>query len=160
MVESKLVNETILEGLVGAFYDTFRLRNAGRFELNAKLSAGEVELSKNILAFVLHSGRAIIKDGTVVRLEFGRNAVITKNLVENVIIAIECLLPVKEGADDGAGSVIDSKMKDSFAFSEPEMERAVHLDFFAKEFTALLARMSILKSDLVTDDRLDFSLGD
>ena len=39
-----------------------------------------------------------------------------------MIIAIESLLPVKEGADDGAGSVIDSKMKDSFAVSEPEME--------------------------------------
>ena len=87
MVERKLVNETILEGLVGAFYDTFRLRNAGGFELNAKLSTGEVELSKNIFAFVLHSERAIIKDGTVVSLEFGRDAVITKDLVENMIIS-------------------------------------------------------------------------
>lgn len=63
------------------------MRNAGSFKLKAKLSTGEVELRQNIFAFVLHSERAIIKDGTVVSLEFGRDAVITKDLVENMIIS-------------------------------------------------------------------------
>ena len=49
----------------------FCVRNAGSFKLKAKLSTGEVELRQNIFAFVLHSERAIIKDGTVVSLEFG-----------------------------------------------------------------------------------------
>ncbi len=53
-----------------------------------------------------------------------------KDLVENVIITVECFLPIKEGADDGAGGIIDSKMKDGLAFPEPEMKRAVHSDFF------------------------------
>lgn len=79
-VESKFVKETILEGQFGTFYDTFCVRNAGSFELKAKLSTGEVELGKNIFAFVLHSGRAMIKDRTVVSLEFGRDAVITKRI--------------------------------------------------------------------------------
>lgn len=83
-----------------------------------------------------------------------------KDLVENVIITVECFLPIKEGADDGAGGIIDSKMKDGLAFPEPEMKRAVHSDFFAEVFTALLTRMSVLKSDLATDNRLNFVFRD
>ncbi len=37
-LESQFVNEAVLEGLIGTFYDAFRLRNAGSFELDAKFA--------------------------------------------------------------------------------------------------------------------------
>ena len=159
-MEFQFVHEAALEGQVGAFYDAFGLRNAGGFELNAKMLTGIVELSENIFALIFDGRRAIIKDRAVIGLEFSRDTEIAEDLVEDVIIAIERFLPVKEGANYRPSGVIDSQMKDSFAFSEPAMERAVHLDFFAEVFTALLAWMGVFDSDLMTDNCLDFTVGD
>lgn len=154
-MESQFVNEAVLEGLIGTFYSAFRLR----FELDAKLQAGVIKLSENIFAVVFHCRRAVIKDGTVVGLELRRDAVIAKNLIEDVKIAGECFLPIKEGADNRAGSIIDSQVKRRFPIAEPEMKRAVHLDFFPEVFTALLARVSVFERDLATDDRIRFTFG-
>ncbi len=81
-----------------------------------------------------------------------------ENLIKDVKIAVERFLPVKESAD-GVDCVVVGRIKNGFAWTEPEMERSVHLDFFADVFPALLARVSVFESDLATDDRIRFAFG-
>ena len=53
----------------------------------------------------------VFKDGTSIRIEHRRDAVIGQDLIKDVIVAFQGLLTIEIGDDDFTGGIIDSEMQ-------------------------------------------------
>lgn len=89
----------------------------------------------------------VFKDGTSIRIEHRRDAVIHKDLIKDVIVAFQGLLTIEIGADDFTGGIIDSEMQVPDLTADPFMAGGIHLDHLAHIFASWSSWMSILFID-------------
>ena len=118
--------------------------NSGTDELSicvCPLIAGKAELGMSV---ILHPGiflEAINKYGTAIRAHFVGNTIDLKDLLEHLVIGLECFLPIEEGSDECSSGIINGQMKVGFPVTEPMMMRCVELKLLSQVFAARSSRM-------------------
>ena len=75
------------------------------------------------------------------------NPLCCKDLMKQMIVAVQCLLPVEVGSDDTAGRIIYGDMQLGLAVTEPVVQGSIHLYDFSEICGSRTTGMGLFGSD-------------
>ncbi|MPM45235.1 hypothetical protein SDC9_91921 [bioreactor metagenome] len=143
-VAQELDRETALKREVKAFNSTLPLRYGGGLELDAQCLAGGGELGEGVLLLIGLGQGLVLEYGPSVGPEPRGDAVEPEDHVQNVVIAVQCLLGVEPSPHHLAGCIVDGHMQVPLAGPlGPDQLAGVHLDHLPEVFAPRPARMRV-----------------